>query len=55
MMSLGNWVGISGAALSTGMGAKTSIATSFLIGYFNLQAWLLVGQQQKALGRGGPP
>ncbi len=37
MMSLGNWVAISGAALSTGMGAKTSIATSFLIGYFNLR------------------
>ncbi len=37
MMSLGNWVGISGAALSTGMGAKTSVATSFLIGYFNLR------------------
>jgi hypothetical protein len=56
MMSLGNWVGISGAALSTGMGAKTSISTSFLLGYFNLrlgywwdsgwQPWIAGGQRE---------
>jgi hypothetical protein len=56
MMSLGNWVGISGAALSTGMGAKTSLSTSFLLGYFNLRLgywwnsgrrpWIAGGQQE---------
>jgi hypothetical protein len=56
MMSLGNWVGISGAALSTGMGAKTSLSTSFLLGYFNLRLgywwdsgrrpWIAGGQRE---------
>jgi hypothetical protein len=54
MMSLGNWVGISGAALSTGMGAKTSIATSFLIGYFNLRLGYWWDSSEQPWVAGGP-
>jgi hypothetical protein len=37
MMTLGDWIGISGAAVSTGDGARTNIATSFLLGFFNIR------------------
>jgi hypothetical protein len=36
-LSLGNWVGVSGAAFSTGMGAQTSIGFSLLAGLFNVR------------------
>ncbi|MEI6592673.1 MAG: hypothetical protein WCL47_05495 [Holophagaceae bacterium] len=36
-LTLGQWVGISGAAVSTGMGARTSFGLSFLCGFFNLR------------------
>lgn len=34
---LGRWVGISGAAFSTGLGARTSLGTSLLAGLFNVR------------------
>jgi len=34
---LGRWVGISGAAFTTGLGARTSLAFSFLLGFFNIR------------------
>ena len=34
-LSLGNWVGVSGAAVSTGMGSRTSLGLSLLTGFFN--------------------
>ncbi len=36
-LTLGHWVGISGAAVSTGMGANTTPGLSFLTGLFNLR------------------
>lgn len=36
-LNLGRWVGISGAAVSTGLGARTSLGFSFLCGFFNLR------------------
>jgi len=36
-LSLGKWVGISGAALATGLGSRTSLGLSILTGFFNLR------------------
>jgi hypothetical protein len=36
-LSLGRWIGISGAAVSTGLGSRTSLGFSFLCGFFNLR------------------
>lgn len=36
-LDLGQWVGISGAAFSTGIGARTNPALSFLCGFFNIR------------------
>jgi hypothetical protein len=35
MLTLGNWTSISGAAVSTGLGARTSLGASFLLGFAN--------------------
>ena len=45
-LSLGQWIGISGAALSTGMGSRTSTALSLLCGFLNLRLghWWWSGQ-----------
>ncbi len=34
---LGSWVGISGAAFTTGLGSRTNVAFSFLLGFFNVR------------------
>ena len=34
---VGAWVGISGAAFTTGLGARTNLAFSFLLGFFNIR------------------
>lgn len=36
-LSLGDWTSISGAAFSTGLGFRTSMALSFLAGFFNVR------------------
>jgi hypothetical protein len=36
-LSLGEWVGISGAAFSTGLGARTHLGLSLLAGFFNVR------------------
>jgi hypothetical protein len=36
-LSLGAWVGISGAAFSTGLGSRTNLAMSLLAGFFNVR------------------
>src|SRR4029453_15389037 len=36
-LTLGQWVGISGAAFSTGIGARTNLAFSLLAGIFNMR------------------
>ena len=36
-LSLGHWIGISGAAFSTGLGWRTNAAFSFLAGFFNVR------------------
>ena len=36
-MSLGEWVGISGAAVSTGMGARTSLGLSTILAFLNIR------------------
>ena len=36
-LSLGQWVGISGAAFSTGLGTRTSMPFSLLAGFFNVR------------------
>lgn len=36
-LTLGQWTGISGAAFSTGMGSRTSLAASLLLGFFNVR------------------
>jgi hypothetical protein len=37
MPAIGAWMGTSGAAFTTGLGARTSIATSLLLGLFNIR------------------
>ncbi|MDO8541163.1 MAG: hypothetical protein Q7S40_12060 [Opitutaceae bacterium] len=37
MPPVGAWVGLSGAAFTTGLGARTSLATSLLLGLFNVR------------------
>ncbi len=37
LLSLGQWVGVSGAAFTTGLGARTSLGLSFLLGFFNVR------------------
>lgn len=39
-LNLGQWVGVSGAAFSTGLGARTNPALSFLCGFFNIRLGL---------------
>jgi Patatin-like phospholipase len=55
-LSLGQWVGISGAAASTGMGHYTSLATSLWMGLLNIRLgywwWSGVTLQQGALRAG---
>ena len=36
-LTLGQWTGVSGAAFSTGLGSRTSLALSFLAGMFNVR------------------
>jgi len=36
-LSLGNWMGVSGAAISTGLGSRTSLGASFLAGWANVR------------------
>lgn len=36
-LSLGQWLGISGAAFSTGLGMRTNLARSLLAGFFNVR------------------
>jgi hypothetical protein len=36
-LALGSWTGISGAAVSTGLGYRSSIALSLLVGFFNIR------------------
>jgi hypothetical protein len=36
-LPLGDWLGVSGAAFSTGMGSQTSLGLSFLAGIFNVR------------------
>lgn len=36
-LSIGGWMGVSGAAFSTGLGQRTSRAYSFLAGFFNVR------------------
>ena len=36
-LTMGQWMGISGAAASTGMGARTSLGYSLLFGFFNVR------------------
>ena len=59
-LTLGQWVGISGAAVSTGMGARTSFGLSFLCGFFNIRTgyWWESGvdsseRTDKAAGQSG--
>ena len=37
LLTLGQWVGVSGAAFTTGLGARTSLSLSFLLGLFNVR------------------
>jgi len=37
LLPLGQWVGVSGAAFTTGLGARTSVSLSFLLGFFNVR------------------
>ncbi len=37
LLPLGAWVGVSGAAFTTGLGARTSLSLSFLLGLFNVR------------------
>jgi hypothetical protein len=37
MLSLGEWAGVSGAAVGTGQGAHTSLGLSLLFGFFNVR------------------
>lgn len=37
VLDVGTWISISGAAVSTGMGARTSLGLSLLCGFFNLR------------------
>ncbi len=39
-LSLGQWIGISGAAFSTGLGSRTSLGLSLLAGFFNIRLGL---------------
>lgn len=36
-LHLGQWIGVSGAAFTTGLGARTNPALSFLCGFFNIR------------------
>ncbi|MGH8019386.1 MAG: patatin-like phospholipase family protein, partial [Opitutaceae bacterium] len=36
-LTLGNWISISGAAFTTGLGTRTSAGLSFLLGFFNVR------------------
>jgi hypothetical protein len=56
-LPLGAWVGISGAAFSTGVGYRTSIALSVLAGFFNLRLgyWWDSGVDPRRRARATPP
>ncbi|WP_306591291.1 patatin-like phospholipase family protein [Geothrix sp. 21YS21S-4] len=49
-LTLGQWMGISGAAFSTGMGSRTSFGLSFLCGFFNVRTgyWWYSGMDPEA-------
>ena len=50
-LPLGQWTGISGAAFSTGLGARTSLGISLLAGFFNVR----LGYWWKAVPDTGAP
>ncbi|MGC4066642.1 MAG: hypothetical protein QM784_18800 [Polyangiaceae bacterium] len=56
-LSLGRWIGISGAAVSTGLGSRTSLGFSFLCGLFNLRLghWWRSGTHPEARKIGNRP
>ncbi|HSA55401.1 MAG TPA: hypothetical protein VLE53_06830 [Gemmatimonadaceae bacterium] len=45
LLDVGQWIAISGGAVSTGLGARTNIALSLLLGFFNVRLgyWWLSG------------
>jgi hypothetical protein len=53
-MALGSWIGISGAAFSTGIGRGTSIGKSLLLGLANVRLghWWSAGALEDRSGRG---
>lgn len=55
--SLGRWVGISGAAFTTGLGYRTSLAKSLLLGLFNVRLgyWWNSGISPRKRGGCTPP
>lgn len=56
-LPLGGWIGVSGAALSTGLGANTSLGLSFLLGLLNLRLgyWWDSGVDPAARGAAATP
>lgn len=57
-LSLGKWVGISGAAFATGLGSRTSLGLSLLTGFFNLRLgywWDSKTDRSKASSSDPPP
>ncbi len=51
--SLGGWVAISGAAFTTGLGSRTSMGLSFLLGFFNIRLGRWWDSGVNALARQG--
>jgi hypothetical protein len=49
-LTLGEWIGVSGAAFTTGLGRSTSLGTSLLLGFANMRLgrWWASGAQDKA-------
>src|SRR5208337_2675640 len=55
-LSLGNWMGVSGAAISTGLGSRTSLGASFLAGWANVRLgyWWNSGVDPKKRNQAAP-
>ncbi|MGO8801831.1 MAG: hypothetical protein ACLQSH_01815, partial [Candidatus Binatus sp.] len=55
-LSLGNWMGVSGAAISTGLGSRTSLGASFLAGWANIRLgyWWNSGVDPKMRNQAAP-
>lgn len=58
-LTVGQWTGVSGAAFTTGLGARTSFSRSLLLGFLNVRLgywwWTGLAPSRRLLPKGGKP